>query len=214
VTKSRSAPHQPQDRSSKHLLNCRKQAYARSTVRVESSPGLTPIGWSGAYESPAAHDVIRKARQDHGDEEAAQPRADCAQAEGLGEDAGSDIGSWRSAVAMDARGVARAVTASQSSAPGRSPERTGDGRLQIELPLRIISKDATHCDVVIGPFSSCGLSPRWTNLRGTPTAKQDAAYPYTCAAAVTTTGTPTRSHRHRLCRHMKPRSTGHCWHSR
>ncbi|HWS92688.1 MAG TPA: hypothetical protein VN306_09420 [Mycobacterium sp.] len=35
-----------------------------------------------AYESLGAHDVGRKARQDHGDEKAAQPRADCAQADG------------------------------------------------------------------------------------------------------------------------------------
>ena len=34
------------------------------------------------YESLAAHVVGRKARQDHGDEEAAQPRADCAQVDG------------------------------------------------------------------------------------------------------------------------------------
>jgi len=34
-----------------------------------------------AYESLAAHVVGRKARQDHGDEEEAQSRADCAQAD-------------------------------------------------------------------------------------------------------------------------------------
>lgn len=45
------------------------------------SGGLTPTGWSTAYESLAAHDVGRKARQD-GNEEAAQSRADCAQANG------------------------------------------------------------------------------------------------------------------------------------
>jgi putative transposase len=43
---------------------------------------VTPIGWSMAYESLAAHDLGRKAQQDHGDEEAAQPRANCAQADG------------------------------------------------------------------------------------------------------------------------------------
>ena len=35
-----------------------------------------------AYESLAAHDVGRKARQDHGDKETAQPRAGRAQADG------------------------------------------------------------------------------------------------------------------------------------
>jgi putative transposase len=35
-----------------------------------------------AYESLAAHDVGMKAQQDRGDEEAAQPRADCAQVDG------------------------------------------------------------------------------------------------------------------------------------
>jgi putative transposase len=35
-----------------------------------------------AYESLATHDVGRKARQDHGDKEAAQPGADRAQADG------------------------------------------------------------------------------------------------------------------------------------
>jgi hypothetical protein len=36
------------------------------------------------YESLAAHEMGRKARQDIGDEEAAQPRADRAQADGGG----------------------------------------------------------------------------------------------------------------------------------
>ncbi|OOK73585.1 hypothetical protein BZL30_4488 [Mycobacterium kansasii] len=41
------------------------------TYWSNAGAGLTPIGWSMAYESLAAHTVGRKAQQDHGNKEAA-----------------------------------------------------------------------------------------------------------------------------------------------